>query len=167
MTEPALRVWTVGDIETVRMIARETWKATYGAFIPDADLTEYLETRYAVEALTNTIADPLFRGFLASWEDHDAGYMIVSTPSKEDRCYVSSVYVLPAYQGKGIGRAFMAEARRYAQRRGFDRIWLGVMTANTAARAWYERNGFRFVKKEPFTMGTTTVEHLIGYQDFT
>ena len=166
-TEPALRTWTVADIDTVRRIARETWKATYGPFIPDADLEGYLNTRYAVAALTENIRDPNIRGYLASSEGRDVGYMIVSTPATEDRCYVSSVYVLPACQGKGIGRALMGEARRYARDRGFDRIWLGVMTANSAARAWYERSGFIFVEKAPFTMGSTTIEHLIGYQKFT
>ena len=43
-------------------------------------------------------------------------------------------------------------------------IWLGVMLQNTRTRQWYERIGFVFVKEEPFTMGATSVPHLIGYR---
>ncbi len=164
MSNPALRAWNGDDCGTVRRIALETWKAAYGSFIPEADLRAYLERHYADQVLREKVETPAIRGFIAAWDGVDVGYMIVSLPAEEHRCYVSSVYVLPGYQGKGIGRVLLAEARRCARANGLDRIWLGVMVDNTAARTWYEQNGFLFTERAPFTMGGTTVEHLIGYQ---
>jgi ribosomal protein S18 acetylase RimI-like enzyme len=164
MTDPAVRAWTADDCGTVRRIALETWKAAYGSFIPEADQRAYLERSYAEQVLREKIRTPTIRGYIAAWDGVDVAYMIVSLSAEEHRCSVSSVYVLPAYQGKGIGRVLLAEARRCARANGCDRIWLGVMVENTAARAWYERNGFVFTERAPFTMGGTTVEHVIGYQ---
>ena len=164
MSNPVLRAWTADDYGTVRSIARETWKTAYGAFIPEADLRAYLDTHYADRVLQEKINNPSFRGYIASWDGVDAAYMIVAIGPQENRFYVSSVYVLPSFQGRGIGGVLLAEARRCAREKGLDRIWLGVMVDNSAARAWYERNGFLFTERAPFAMGATTVEHLIGYQ---
>jgi ribosomal protein S18 acetylase RimI-like enzyme len=43
-------------------------------------------------------------------------------------------------------------------------IWLGVMVQNVDALAWYRKLGFIFEREEPFTMGKTTVPHLIGFK---
>lgn len=166
MSNSVLRAWTADDCDSVRRIAWETWKAAYASFIPETDLRVYLDTHYSDRALLDKVRNPSIRGFIAAWDGVDAAYMIVSIAAQEHRCYVSSVYVLPSYQGKGIGGVLIEEARRCARAGGFDRIWLGVMVENTAARAWYERNGFLFTETAPFTMGATTVEHLIGYQTF-
>lgn len=164
MTNPGLRPWTPADCAVVRAIAWESWKATYGSFIPEADLREFHETHFADREILHKILEPSIHGFIAAWDGADVAYMIVSLPAEEHRCYISSIHVRSAYQGKGIGRALMAEARQCARASGLDRIWLGVMVENTPARAWYERNGFLFTERAPFTMGNTTVDHVIGYQ---
>jgi len=38
------------------------------------------------------------------------------------------------------------------------------MVKNTGALAWYRNKGFQFVREAPFSMGATTVEHLIGFK---
>jgi ribosomal protein S18 acetylase RimI-like enzyme len=74
------------------------------------------------------------------------------------------VYVLPSYQGQGIGGKLMRAAEERALAAGMKELWLGVMVQNTAALEWYRRNGFSFVEEAPFTMGKTTVNHLIGFR---
>ena len=49
-------------------------------------------------------------------------------------------------------------ARNIARGEGFDSIWLAVMAENRAARAWYERMGFRIIRRvkyEHFTFEVT------------
>ncbi|MEW6512157.1 MAG: GNAT family N-acetyltransferase [Bacteroidota bacterium] len=166
MTNPSLRTWTVDDIETVRNIAWVTWKETYGPFIPEKDLRAYLDDQYSRTKLEEKVRNHLLRGVIASWDNVDVAYMIVASVPQEGRCYVSSVYVLPAYQGKGIGSSLLSLAREIARGEGYNSIWLAVMTENRAAREWYERMGFQFPQEAPFTMGSTTVNHLIGFQRF-
>jgi ribosomal protein S18 acetylase RimI-like enzyme len=41
-----------------------------------------------------------------------------------------------------------------AQKEGFDTIWLGVWEFNPRAQRFYEKNGFSFVGKHTFVLGT-------------
>jgi ribosomal protein S18 acetylase RimI-like enzyme len=164
MNDIVVRAWTAADVSHVRRIALETWKATYAAFIPEADMEAYLDDAYAAPALVRRVEDHATIGFIAECSGEAVGYMIVSVKTDEKRCYLSSLYVLPEFQGKGIGMRMVGEAERKARAEGFDRVWLGVMEKNAAALQWYRKLGFHFVEKVPFTMGGTTVQHFIGYK---
>ena len=58
----------------------------------------------------------------------------------------------------------MQEAFRAAREANYDRVWLGVMSENAPTITWYRSLGFAFVEEAPFTMGRTTVRHLIGFK---
>jgi ribosomal protein S18 acetylase RimI-like enzyme len=90
--------------------------------------------------------------------------MIMSFNANTGRCNVASIYVLPESQGYGLGSMLMQEASRAALEAKYDRIWLGVMSENSPTIAWYRALGFRFIEEAPFTMGKTTVRHLIGFR---
>lgn len=160
----SIRPWTLGDLPHVRRIGWETWEATYGRFIPEEDLRAYHDEHYSIEALTRNFHKPSTRGYLALLGTEPAGYMLMSFDSGAGRCHVSSIYVLPERQGHGLGSMLMEEAFRSAREAGYDRVWLGVMSENTPTIAWYRALGFTFPEEAPFTMGKTTVRHLIGYR---
>ena len=164
MTSVAVRRWTEHDIPAVRAILRDTWDATYGGFIPQRDLHGYLDTTYAPEKLSLLMQRPEVEGFVAFEGEVAAGMVRTEYNPGERRFYVSSLYVLPAFQGRGIGSALLRRAEECALARGVHEVWLGVMEQNAGPLEWYRAIGFRFVRKEPFTMGTTTVNHLIGYR---
>lgn len=50
--------------------------------------------------------------------------------------------LLPAWQGRGCGRALMRAFLRALRNRGVPAVHLGMVTANTGARAFYDRLGF-------------------------
>jgi ribosomal protein S18 acetylase RimI-like enzyme len=96
-----------------------------------------------------------------------AGYAKSNLSVSENKLYVQSMYVLPEFQGRGIGHLLLRSAERRAREFDLDRIWLGVMVQNTNALEWYKKNGFEFVEESPFMIGDTTVQHLIGYRTLT
>ena len=51
--------------------------------------------------------------------------------------------ILPGHQGTGLGKRLMTEFLTALGRAGVPRVHLGVATANTRARAFYDRMGFR------------------------
>src|SRR5689334_19458442 len=57
---------------------------------------------------------------------------------------IRHAYVLPAYQGRGIGTDLLHELRR----RTSGPILIGTWAAATWAIAFYEHNGFRLVPEE-------------------
>ncbi len=161
--ERIVRTWTEADLLSVREVLRKSWEAAYGSFIPMSDILGYLEATYSIEALRRMTLDPEVHGFVGTHGQRVVGVMRVRDNRGEGRTYVSSIYVLPEEQGSGWGHTFMGEAARLALASGRDELWLGVMTQNLPALAWYRRHGFVTDHEEPFQMGATTVQHAIGH----
>lgn len=162
--EVIIREWTIDDLPEVRKITLTTWLATYASFIPERDLREYFDLHYTLEALTTLFKSKSVDGCVAHRDRQAVGYAKMNDDTKEGRFYVTSLYVLPEFQGQGIGTRILDTAESYAVARGRDRIWLGVMVQNAESLRWYERHGFTFIEEAPFTMGNTTVPHRIGYR---
>jgi ribosomal protein S18 acetylase RimI-like enzyme len=65
-----------------------------------------------------------------------------------DAAYVSDLVVLPAWRGRGLGRALLARVEAYAREQGVASIGIGVMHPNRDARRLYERLGYAAVHVE-------------------
>jgi len=159
-----IRPWRKSDLEAIRRITWESWISTYSSFIPESDLESYFDTHYTEASLLNMFTDPFIQGFTAEMDDHVAGYARLFVDRDENRLYVSSLYLLPNFQGKDIGRRLLDAAEGYAAEKRLPELWIGVMVKNKQALVFYRSVGFLFVREEPFTMGKTTVSHLIGYK---
>jgi len=58
-------------------------------------------------------------------------------------CYLAELYVVPALRRQGRGRALMEAALELARKRGADWMELNTDEGDVAARALYERLGFK------------------------
>jgi diamine N-acetyltransferase len=164
MNEILIREWKETDLPSVRYITWETWVDTYTPFIPVEDLKAYYDEHYSLDALRAILASPDDAGLLATVDGIPAGFVRTHWEDSEKRFYVSSLYVLPGHQGHGLGGMLMAASEERAIKRKADAIWLGVMEQNVRTLDWYKRQGFQFVEQAPFTMGRSSVNHLIGYK---
>ncbi len=162
MTGP-IRRWTRADLPVVQRLLLETWLDAYESFIPREDLTGYLYLQYSEPKLEALFADPDVTGVVAEFDGAVAGYAKLYHARAEQKFYLHQLYILPARQGLGLGRRLMACAEGRARELGADRIWLGVMVRNARAVAWYQTMGFTVTETAPFVMGSTTVDHYIGY----
>lgn len=74
---------------------------------------------------------------------HDPERMIVP----ELAAYPAHLHIdlLPAYQRKGLGRELMAAFLAALASRGVPAVHLGMVTANVAARVFYDRLGFHVI----------------------
>lgn len=158
-----IKDWSEKDFSTVRKILLETWFNTY-TFIPEEDIRFHLEKFYTIEKLQQLYTDSNTNCFMAEVNENPIGWMKLYNNEDQKRFYVSSHYVLPDYQGFGIGRKLLEAAESLAGKMNYDRIWLGVMKDNIKALNWYKKIGFYFIEEEPFQMGKTIVIHLIGYK---
>ena len=160
----AIRPWQRGDLETLRAITWQSWVATYSSFVPEGDLKAYFDIFYTEDALERIFEDPSSRGYVAEDESGLIGYARTFFNREEKRLYVTSLYLVPGREGKGIGRRLLREAEERAAEVRADSLWIGVMVQNRGALHFYLKVGFRFVREEPFKMGQSTVSHLIGYK---
>ena len=136
---------------------------TYAEFIPQEDILEYLNEHYNADVMRSFFDDQNVVGFIAEVDSAVAGYEKTFYNQEEKRLYVQQLYILPRYQGLGLGKQLMAFAADHAKTYDLDRVWLGVMVDNTAALSWYQNMGYQVIEKTPFTLGKTTVEHYIGF----
>ena len=60
--------------------------------------------------------------------------------------HVHEMGVLPAFRGRGVGRALLAAVRTAASARAADEVSLDVYAFNAGAREMYERDGFRTLR---------------------
>ena len=60
---------------------------------------------------------------------------------------VDELAVLPEYRRLGIGRRLMEEAERIAAARGIPTVELHVWEVNDQARAFYDRLGYRTIRR--------------------
>ncbi len=159
-----IRPWQKDDLESIRRITWESWISAYSSFIPESDLRSYFDIHYKEEALLPMFSNPLMHGFIAEMDGQIAGYARLFFNRDENHLYVPSMYFLPEFQRQGMGKHLLEAAEGYAAEKGLKELWIGVMVKNRQALLFYREVGFVFVREEPFTMGKTTVSHLIGYK---
>ncbi|MBZ5727035.1 MAG: ribosomal protein S18-alanine N-acetyltransferase [Acidobacteriia bacterium] len=75
------------------------------------------------------------------------GYMITCT--RGGRAELVSVAVDPRARGRGAASALLESTLRRLRRRAIARLSLMVKTSNDPARAFYEKYGFRKVRRVP------------------
>ena len=143
MTPVAVRDARSDDAARIASIAAESWRETYRAIFEPAFIGEFVRRNYAVEDLAaqaERAAAADDRHFLVAERDGEvvafAQYGVGSQGPELFRIYAD-----PAHYGTGAGAALLVELE--ARLRGrVDRYRLDVHSANTRARAFYERQGF-------------------------
>ena len=161
--EITIRNWTREDFSIVKNILLTTWKNTY-KFIPEEDILTHFEKHYSEDRLIEILNDPFSKGIIAEVNSVPVGWLKLFEDLINKKLFVSSLYVLPEYQGFGLGKKLLNEAYRIAKEKHFPKVWLGVMKQNVKSLDWYKNLGFVFDEEEPFQMGKTQVMHLIGYK---
>jgi len=159
MEDIAVRQASLDDLTTLQKIGRETFYETFVDTNTEEDMRKYLEESFALEKLTEEIAQPNTRFFMATQNNEAIGYLKVNssdaqTELKEaDSLEIERIYVLKAFQGKKIGQILYSKAMEIAIDEGLKSIWLGVWEENYRALRFYEKNGFEVFDKHIFRLG--------------
>lgn len=135
-----LRPLTLEDVDTLR----ELWEEFEAAMPPPPVKQEtwdeaWVDLRAHVERGVALLAEDDGRavGFVAAkFEDWGP-----------TTAYVTDLYVRPAWQRRGVGKALLAGVAASARERGFANVMLDVSSENRAALRFYDRLGFKEVSK--------------------
>ncbi len=155
-----IRHWQGTDLPAVKSIGWITWQATYLGLVPRADLEAYHREHYSQAKLKQKFRNHI--GFVADANGRTVGYSLAVVLKDLKRYQITSMYVLPEYQGHKIGAGLLQHQMETARERGYSRLWLGVIVQNTRSLEWYRRQGFVFTEKEIFNFGDTPVELKVG-----
>ncbi len=130
------------DIPGIRVIAHATWPVAYGSMISPGQIAYMLEMLYGEESLLSQMTEKGHRFLLAELEGADVGYAgfeIGYNGAGTTRLH--KLYTLPAFHGKGIGRALFHAVEIAAREAGDTSIELNVNRSNPA-KNFYAHCGF-------------------------
>jgi ribosomal protein S18 acetylase RimI-like enzyme len=82
-------------------------------------------------------------------------------PTGPDDLEVRRIYVLATLKGAGLGARLMATAVGAARAAGARRVLLGVHSGNTAANAFYARQGYVQAGVRKFKVGANVYDDLV------
>jgi len=131
----------VGDIETLRELARAIWFEHYPSIISRSQIHYMLERGYAADVVAAEIA----RGVewrLASVDGRACGF--AAWEAFGDRVKLHKLYVQRSVRVGGVGRALVAATAADAGERGARLVYLAVNKRNRIAIRAYVRMGFAF-----------------------
>ncbi len=137
---------TVQDVKIISYIHASSWKSAYRGIIPQRYLDE-LQDDFWVNAFQGWIEANTVTALLIYDQELAVG-CIAYGKSRDKKLSewgeIVSIYLLPAYFGKGYGHKLLKAALDDLKIAGYNDVYLWVLENNEAAKKFYERNGFVF-----------------------
>jgi GNAT superfamily N-acetyltransferase len=137
-----IRRMTQRDIPAVQHVARESWHATYAGIIPKHVQDDFLHNAYSDEQMVRRLQHSHL--WVAEKDGEVVGYANFS-PVTDGKVELGAIYLLPAYQGQGIGTALLN--RGLQELLDVKEVWVNVEKQNRIGRTFYEAKGFQLIKE--------------------
>ena len=143
---------TESDALLIRRLAEEAFPATYCEILTPAQIDYMMEWMYGAESLRSQFREGHVY-FIALCDDTPCGYVSVQRES-EALYHLQKIYVLPAFQGRGVGAALFRQAVDHirGEHPAPCRMELNVNRHNRALH-FYERMGMRKLREGDFPIG--------------
>ena len=132
------------DASLLPRLRQRMWATTYRGIYPDRVIDEFDYAGQEAKDLAR-LRDPSYRVFFIKDGEKNIGYFSFHD---RDTLYIQSLYLLPEYRRRGIGRRVFALAREIAGQKGRDGIRCHCNAHNTAALAFYRAMGGRIVSED-------------------
>lgn len=134
------------ELALVREIAALVWPVTFQEILSSDQIAYMMDMMYAPEVMEREYAEGIqFQAVFDS--EKPIGYLTWGRcDSTPDCAKLHKCYLLPDYQGRGIGSLMLKKAKSDAKKAGFARLRLNVNRNNTKAIKAYIRNGFQTVE---------------------
>jgi ribosomal protein S18 acetylase RimI-like enzyme len=140
---------TVDDLAVLSALARQTFYDTFTGTCTEEDMQSFLQQYFNESALKAEIEAPGDRTFFALVNDQPVAYLRFMedyssfTLMKEWKALeLKRLYILSAFQGKGIAQVLMDYFLNYAALHTYEVVWLGVWEHNYRAQKFYLKYGF-------------------------
>jgi diamine N-acetyltransferase len=150
-----IRPVKMNDVQGIQGVAQQTWNHTYGTIYSKDFINTFLEQAYSKNNLEASVsrdeAREIRKFMVAESESEIIGYAQL-TETKNGEAELLRIYVLPAFQGSGIGKAFLNKLIETDN--ALTRVFAWVGKENKSGTFFYQSNGFLFEEdKEEITDG--------------
>jgi len=137
-------VSTPAEIETVVKLANAIWYEWYSSIIGEEQVAYMLENFQSYTAVEQQIKNGFFY-YLVYDGEKAVGY--TSIAYREAQLFLSKIYILSEYRGRGIASFMLGELEHLAKAALKQVIFLTVNKQNLLAIKFYEAKGFKTVEE--------------------
>ena len=147
-----LRKATKEDAELIYTLALQVFPPTYREILSPEQLDWMLNWMYA-PANTQRAMDEGQAYFILSQDDQNCGYFSIQQEDT-DLFHLQKIYVLPGYQGTGVGRYLFEAAIAYIQGIHPEPFALELnVNRDNKAITFYQKMGMTIVREGDFPIG--------------
>jgi GNAT superfamily N-acetyltransferase len=158
MVRPA----TLKDAEAIARVNVATWRSAYRELLPHDFLAALDEANYA-DRWRRLIGEGSGRVFVAEEPEGIVGFASGGRERAGEHGYAGelyAIYVLDSAVRHGHGRELVRAVAGALREMNLPDMIVWVLRDNFRARGFYEHLGGTYVREQPITVGTTTLEEV-------
>jgi ribosomal protein S18 acetylase RimI-like enzyme len=146
------RILTVEELEIVKNLAYRIWPIAYKEILSQEQLEFMLNWMYSIQTLQENLRNGHFY-FAISMNEQDVGFLDLEPNNPiEGNMKIQKIYVLPEFQGMGLGNELMKQAFNFAKENQMNSMTLQVNRNNKAVE-FYKKFGFEIIDEQDFDIG--------------
>jgi GNAT superfamily N-acetyltransferase len=140
------------EVSRIKEIAELTWPETFRDILSNEQIRYMLDWMYNLETLSSQIMNG-HHFFILRENGKDLGFIgFEFNYPHENNSKIHKIYVLPGYQGRGIGKKLINKALIDSKCFGIKTLSLNVNRFNKAVE-FYLKEGFTITKEENIDIG--------------
>lgn len=137
----------------IQSMAHTTWPITYGQLLPAGQLEYMLDLIYREESIKQQM-DREHQFIIGYHDGEPLGFASVEKQYKSPaNLMIHKLYILPSFQGKGMGKAFLDYLTVLGTQTEHDTLMLKVFVKNQNAIRFYHHLGFQSIGEEVTELG--------------
>ncbi|MEM1357492.1 MAG: GNAT family N-acetyltransferase [Bacteroidota bacterium] len=149
----------ISDALAISLLAEFSFRTTFReSFWDHQDLDVYCQKTFNYAKLKSSLAKEENHFIGLKVEEELVGYAKLKLADRPIQ--LQKIYLHPDFIGRGLGQALLRKCIEIAKATGGRRLWLAVESGNTAAIAFYLRQGFAEVRTFDFQIGSQTFQFL-------
>jgi ribosomal protein S18 acetylase RimI-like enzyme len=157
-----IRPAVIGDAPAIARVHVASWRSTYKTLLPGDFLDALSEAGYA-DRWRRLIDEGSSRVFVVEDQRVLVGFASAGHERAGEAGYngeLYAIYVLDDHQGRGHGRELVRAVADGLREMKLDDMIIWVLRDNLPARLFYERLGGVYVRAQPITIGSATLEEV-------
>jgi ribosomal protein S18 acetylase RimI-like enzyme len=157
-----VRAAVIDDAPAIAGVHVASWRSTYRTLLPGDFLDSLTEAGYA-DRWTRVIGDGASRVYVVEDDGAVVGFASGGRERAGETGYsgeLYAIYVLDGFQRRGHGRELLRAVVGGLRELGLEDMIIWVLRDNLPARLFYERIGGAFLRSQPITIGSATLEEV-------
>src|SRR5216684_9207402 len=157
-----IRAATLTDASAIARVHVASWRSTYDGLLPNEFLTSLSEASYE-ERWKRVIGEGTSMVYVAEDGAEVVGFASGGRERAGEKGYdgeLYAIYVLDVAQRRGFGRELVRAMVEGLRELGLGNMIIWVLRDNRPAREFYERLGGTYVRTQPITIGSATLEEV-------